>query len=276
MGDKVVGTADGSFTIWSSEFGESYHSVSAGALEESLKKFLIPSHLLFKPNKEVKILEVGFGLGYNFTVSVVHLLRNSPNTEIHYVAFEKEINPLIGELSLPEPYGDFYERLKEQLLKGRTLIEIDSVRLEILLGDARRKVRALKETFDAVYHDAFSPRRNPELWTFEFFRELKRLLRKDGWLVTYSTALPVRRALKEVGFKIFNTKPVGRRSPGTAATISGKPLKESEIYPLSPKEERKLEISPKAVSFRDPCLCLSRKEILNRYLLEVSKRERSF
>ncbi len=275
MEDKIVRTADGSFTIWSTEFGESYHSISAGALEESLKKFLIPSHLLFKAKKKVKILEVGFGLGYNFTVSAIHLLKTFPNIEIHYLAFEKEINPLIGKITLPDPYREFYEELKRQLLKGQTVIKISSVRLEILLGDARKRVKALDENFDAIYHDAFSPRKNPELWTLEFFAELKRLLENDGWLTTYSIALPVRRALKELGFKIFNTEPVGRRSPGTAATISAKPLEGSRLYPLSPKEEKKLEISPKAVPFRDPCLCLSRKEIMNKYLWEVEEKKKS-
>jgi len=270
--DKVVKTADGTSTVWSSEFGESYHSVSAGAVEESLKKFLIPSHLLYTAQylDEVQLLEVGFGLGYNFTVTAYHFLKKFPTKKLHYVAFERRINPLVGLLELPQPYGEIYNELKRQLLEGKTEITIGNVRLILLLGDARKRVKELKGSFNAIYQDAFSPKRNPELWTLDFFRELKGLMDPKGWLVTYSTALPVRKALKELGFKIFNTEPLGRRSPGTAASLEAQPQEGFRIYPLSPKEERKLLTSPKAVPYRDPCLCLGREEILNRYLKEVS------
>ncbi len=272
--DKLVETADGSKTVWSSEFGESYHSVSAGALEESLKKFLLPSHLPFlaENRREVSILEVGFGLGYNLTVSAIYLLKKFPDLKIRYVGLEKAINPLMERLKLPEPYGEFYEKLKENLFKGKTEFEVGPVKVSILLGDARRRILEIGETFDAVYHDAFSPKRNAELWTLHFLERIKRLLKKEGFWVSYSTALPVRKALFELGFRIFSTEPVGRRSPGTAATLEGKVLCK-RVKPPTEKEKRKLETSPKAVPYLDPCLCLPREEILRNYLKEVSKRE---
>ena len=274
---KKVETADGTFTLWHPLFEESYHSVSAGALEESIKKFLIPSQLplLAKEKDEINLLEVGFGLGYNLVATYVTLLKVNPNLKIHYVGFERELSPLLEELKLPEPYGGIYERIKENLLKGKDEFEIDQLRVKILYGDARKRVKELEgEKFDAVYHDAFSPRKNTELWTLEFLREIKNLLTEEGFWVSYSTALPVRRALFELGFKIYNTLPVGRRSPGTAATLKGIP-RDERTYPLTPKEREKLFKSPKAVPFRDPCLCLPREEIWNNYQKEVLERSRS-
>ena len=274
---KKVETADGTFTLWHPLFEESYHSVSAGALEESIKKFLIPSQLplLAKEKDEINLLEVGFGLGYNLVATYVTLLKVNPNLKIHYVGFERELSPLLKELKLPEPYGGIYERIKENLLKGKDEFEIDQLRVKILYGDARKRVKELEgEKFDAVYHDAFSPRKNTELWTLEFLREIKNLLTEEGFWVSYSTALPVRRALFELGFKIYNTLPVGRRSPGTAATLKGIP-RDERTYPLTPKEREKLFKSPKAVPFRDPCLCLPREEIWNNYQKEVLERSRS-
>ncbi len=274
---KKVETADGTFTLWHPLFEESYHSVSAGALEESIKKFLIPSQLplLAKEKDEINLLEVGFGLGYNLVATCVTLLKVNPNLKIHYVGFERELSPLLKELKLSEPYGGIYERLKENLLKGKDEFEIDQLRVKILYGDARKRVKELEgEKFDAVYHDAFSPRKNTELWTLEFLREIKSLLTEEGFWVSYSTALPVRRALFELGFKIYNTLPVGRRSPGTAATLKGIP-RDERTYPLTPKEREKLFKSPKAVPFRDPCLCLPREEIWNNYQKEVLERSRS-
>jgi len=274
---KKVETADGTFTLWHPLFEESYHSVSAGALEESIKKFLIPSQLplLAKEKDEINLLEVGFGLGYNLVATCVTLLKVNPNLKIHYVGFERELSPLLKELKLSEPYGGIYERIKENLLKGKDEFEIDQLRVKILYGDARKRVKELEgEKFDAVYHDAFSPRKNTELWTLEFLREIKNLLTEEGFWVSYSTALPVRRALFELGFKIYNTLPVGRRSPGTAATLKGIP-RDERTYPLTPKEREKLFKSPKAVPFRDPCLCLPREEIWNNYQKEVLERSRS-
>ena len=267
MDFKKIETADGSYTLYHPKFKESYHSVSAGAVEESLKKFLIPSQLLEKAKdlKEVSILEVGFGLGYNLTVAAVELLEKNPNLKIRYFGFEKEINPLLESLKLPKPYGEFYEKLKREVLKGNLNFPIGNVEINILLGDARKEIENLKGLkFDAVFHDAFSPKRNPELWTLEFLEKLKELLKEEGFWVSYSTALPVRKSLYLLGFKIYNTKPVGRKSPGTAATLKGKPLNES-VYPLTQKEFEKLLTSPRAIPYRDPCLCLEREEILNRY-----------
>jgi len=114
---KKVTTADGSFTLYHPLFGESYHSVSAGAIEESLKKFLLPSNLLWKAKRqnEIYLLEVGFGLGYNLAVTAVKLKEVNPTLKIHYFGLEYHLVPLIGELKLPPPYGEFYEKLKENV-----------------------------------------------------------------------------------------------------------------------------------------------------------------
>jgi len=264
MGFKKVKTADGSYTIYHPGFGESYHSVSAGAVEESFKKFLLPSQLLERTDNlgEISILEVGFGLGYNLAVAVVKLLERKPSLKIRYIAFEKEINPLIEDLELPEPYNRFYGELKTKVLNGEREFFIGNAEVKILLGDARKRVGELKGfKFDAIFHDAFSPKRNPELWTLDFLEKLKGLIKGEGFWVSYSTALPVRKALYLLGFKLFNTKPVGRKSPGTAATLKGEPVNGS-VYPLTQREFEKLLKSPKAVPYRDPCLCLDREEIL--------------
>ena len=270
---KKVETADGSYTLYNPLFGESYHSVSAGALRESLEKFLLPSQLVERIKREdlkkVSILEIGFGLGYNLVITLHHLLEINPNIELRYVSLDREITPLIGNLKLPDPYGELYERIKTHLREGKTSFSIGRSKIEILLGEARKTVQTLKgKKFDAVYHDAFSPKRNAELWTLEFLGKLKNLLHERGFWVSYSTALPVRRALYELGFKIYSTRPIGRRSPGTAATLSGEPLNDY-ILSLTDREREKILLSPKAKPYRDPCLCLPREEILKNYLREV-------
>lgn len=277
-GFKRVVTADGSITLYNPRFGESYHSVSAGAKTESVEKFLKPSQLPERVRKgelsSVSLLEVGFGLGYNLVVTLYHLWGIDPNIEVRYAAFELSLTPLLWELQLPDPYGELYKELKSRLREGKRSFTLGGGKayIELLMGDARKRIEDLKgESFNAIYHDAFSPKRNPELWTLEFLGKLKGLLEPKGFWVTYSTALPVRRALYELGFKIFSTRPVGRKSPGTAATIAGEPLNDY-LLPLTEREREKILSSPKAKPFRDPCLCLPPGEILENYLKGVEQK----
>ena len=75
--------------------------------------------------------------------------------------------------------------------------------IEVFLGDAREYVRNFENRFDIVYQDAFSPSSNPTLWTKEYFSDIKRGIKKDGLLTTYSIALATRLALYENGFLIY-------------------------------------------------------------------------
>ena len=74
--------------------------------------------------------------------------------------------------------------------------------------------------FDFLFLDAFSPDKNPELWTFEFIASLKRLLNPRGCLATYSSAYPFLGALHLNGFHIFESAPFGRKRGGTVASLS--------------------------------------------------------
>ena len=54
-------TADGSYTFFSEEFGESFHSIQ-GAKEEALLKFVEPCQLVQKAQQPVlRLLDVCYG-----------------------------------------------------------------------------------------------------------------------------------------------------------------------------------------------------------------------
>ena len=67
-------TNDGSVGLFSPEADDIYHS-TYGALTESFEKFIIPSGIknFIENNKEIKILDVCFGIGYN-TKSFLQIL----------------------------------------------------------------------------------------------------------------------------------------------------------------------------------------------------------
>ncbi|MFN3787380.1 MAG: MnmC family methyltransferase, partial [Sulfurihydrogenibium azorense] len=107
--------------------------------------------------------------------------------------------------------------------------------------------------------DPFSPKVNTEMWTLDLFKVVKNLMTDKAILATYSASLPVRKGLIEAGFKIGLVEPVGRRSPSTVATIKG------DIPELPEKEKQRLETSPLAKPYLDPCLCKTKEEIVKDY-----------
>jgi len=260
----LVRTEDGSPTLVH-PCGEPYHSITAGAITECREKFLKPSGLLdlAREKNYIRILDVGFGLGYNVAVAVYELRRINPKVGIEIISLEREIPEKLP--ILPEPYREIHEGILSMIPEG----DREGVRLRILLGDARERIRETGDFFaDAVFHDPFSPYKNPELWSLEFLREVKWRMDDRGRWVSYSSALPVRKALLDLGFKVGITKPVGRRRGGTVASIG------ASVRSLPEKERVKLESSPFSVPFRDPDLRNDPLDILIDYRLSVLLRER--
>ena len=84
-------------------------------------------------------------------------------------------------------------------------------RLELLQVDARHA--ALPVSAHAVYHDAFSPDVNAELWESTFLGRLFGALAPGGSLVSYTVKGVVRRRLAALGFEVSKAPgpPGGKR-----------------------------------------------------------------
>lgn len=205
---KVV-TGDGSLTFYNGAYGETYHSIS-GAEEEALKKYAEVCHEQLQRN--VRILDVCFGLGYNTAAAL-----DAAQGTIEVVGLENDevILQKIQELS---PRFGTYALIKQcAQKKGRVVME-KKVTLKIMLGDARETIKRLnKDYFDVVFFDPFSPKKCPELWTEEFFRDVVSVMKKGGILTTYSCAAVVRENMRHTGFAVKDGPCVGRNAPGTIA-----------------------------------------------------------
>lgn len=204
--ERII-TSDGSVTLYSKEYREYYHTKS-GAIEEAFEKYVKPCNL--KPG--AVILDIGFGLGYNILAAMYSVKK------IRIISLEKDENVLkeVQNINVPgnleTDYGIVKKAAKNLHYKD------DDVEIEIVLGDAVETVKILKERFDAVFLDPFSPLKNPELWTEEFFRDVKSLMKKGAVLATYSYARAVRENLAKAGFIVKDGPIVGRRSPSIIAT----------------------------------------------------------
>lgn len=204
-------TADGSKTLLSERYGQSFHS-DKGALTEARHVFLAASGVAERlaHSQPSRVLEVGFGTGLNFFLTADLALE--AGAALHYVALEQTLLTanVVSNLEyaqhlqtpgLIDAYLSFRRQLPTTVAAGSYVFSYQQVRLELLIGNASEP--ELSETFfDAVYQDAFSPDANPELWTATFFTRLYTALKPGGVLTSYSVKGAVRRTLVALGFEV--------------------------------------------------------------------------
>ena len=214
---RMVQSDDGSFTAYSAEFDEHYHSTKDGALAESLQKHVIPALLHVSFKDEISILDICFGLGFNTLATLYYMKKEGikKRLTIYSPEFDKELIASLKHFQYPEIFLEFKEIIYALSTTGE--YQDESLHVSFYLGDAREFLSTCKHQFDIVFQDAFSPSSNPLLWTKEYFADLKKLMKEDGILTTYSISLATRLALHGNGFSIYLYQPEGCRSSTLAS-----------------------------------------------------------
>lgn len=250
----VVPTDDGSITFFSNDWKEHYHT-KTGARLEAEKKFVEPSRLSEKlKSGDCRLLDVCFGLGNNSLAALCMASGTKHKLDITALEMDKRVVRAAAEFfqCMETDPVDWKKVLSELLQTNQSTI--DNHQLSVQWGDARWLIQGLQnESFDIVFHDPFSSQHCPELWTVEFFQQLYRVMKPDGVLLTYSSALPVRGAMREAGFVIGETHPGHQMGNGT---IAAKRPENIEFSNLGNSDERR------SIPYRDPHLCATSKTIL--------------
>jgi tRNA U34 5-methylaminomethyl-2-thiouridine-forming methyltransferase MnmC len=210
MDFKRVITQDGSITLVHPEFGEAYSSVH-GALMQATELYLNTSGTA--QHRAPQVLEMGFGLGVNFRVTLADCLERG--VRLHYKSIEGfpvAANVLEGVLvplaaAATEIWGQVLWRWQ---LGESFLLESDWGSLEVIMRDFS-DVALPVGWATAVYFDPFSPDANPAPWDAGFLAEVYQCCAPGAMLVTYSVAGTVRRNLARVGFEVSKTPAVGKR-----------------------------------------------------------------
>lgn len=259
-------TADGSFTFFSNEFGETFHS-RWGAREESLMKFVRTAQIQHKAQQPtLRLLDVCYGLGYNTAAALENIWQVNPNCRVELVGLELDSD--VPSSAIDCDLLNIWNHNIIQILTALATshqVKTDRLQATLLIGDARTTIGQVVEEgvlADAIFLDPFSPTKCPQLWTVEFLDKVAKCLKPDGRLATYSCAAAIRTALRAVGLKIGSSAPFGRRSPGTVASFLA-----DDLPPLSKQEEEHLQTKA-AIPYRDRNLCDSTAAILLRRQIE--------
>jgi len=236
---------DGSYTAYSKEYDEHYHSTKDGALHESLVKHVIPAFKIKHNLDEINILDICFGLGFNTLATIYYAKQNNLQTKINIYSpeLDSDLVESLNSFSYPKEFEEYKKIISSLVQSG--FYDDEFLHIEVFLGDARKYILNFEDNkFDVVYQDAFSPSANPILWTKEYFSDIARIMKEDGVLTTYSISLPTRLALYENSFNIYINSGEGYRDATLSSLSKLQELKEVDV-------KHKISCNPDVKPLRD-------------------------
>jgi tRNA U34 5-methylaminomethyl-2-thiouridine-forming methyltransferase MnmC len=201
---------DGSHTVFSEQFGQFFHNPN-GAVAESWHIFFDQSDLRARlmAHEHVRILEIGFGTGLNLLLLCELMAQVGSRSEVLFQSVEAW--PVSPDIVSQFNYSEFLSRFDgasrlvgifEQLGSGPVDTEFtEQVRIRVHRG-LFESMSPVETGFQYVFHDAFSPGVNPELWTTEVFERIRSWCADSAWLTTYCAATRARNAMRDAGWSV--------------------------------------------------------------------------
>ena len=288
-GYKIVQLANGTYSVHSLAERETFHPV-IGPVAEAEALYVKQLNLrerLEKTSGEFIIWDVGLGAGAN-VLTVLRETKNIPS-EIRIVSFDHTIEPLKFAASHAENLGyfaDYETPVRKFIEDGRFNFanEKQTVNWEFHLGDfprllvhllncrSRREETLIKTALGtekaksesphvdsyelvipaphAILFDAFSPAKNPAMWTLPLFTNLFRLLdpQRPCAMPTYSRATMLRVTLLLAGFFVGVGHATGEKEETTIAANTLELLEE----PLGKKWLERVRNSKSAEPMHQP------------------------
>lgn len=250
---QLVELANGEKTLFSASYGEKMHPGLGPRAEAELLyvRQLGICERLANTSGEFVIWDVGLGAAAN-VIATLRAAREIPG-KLRIFSFDNTDEPLAFALSNAEAlrYPAGYENQLAELLRQRRTAFRDvrlSVEWDFHLGDfpswlttqvvgraasrdaqalslpARGDVRTSKELHapHAIFYDAFSPAKNPAMWTLPVFQNLFYALdpKRPCVLTTYSRSTLLRTTLLLAGFYVGAGHATGLKEETTVAATA--------------------------------------------------------
>src|SRR6267142_5087837 len=236
-GYKLVKLASGVHSVHSLAHQETFHPVIGPVAEAKalyVRQLELPKRLQGHAGEFV-IWDVGLGAAAN-ALTVLRETREI-GASVRLVSFDNTIEPLKFALEHQDSLGYLadYEEQIESLLREKQVAFVNGkqcVKWEIHLADFPKFVgRPESDTLPkphAVMFDAFSPAKNPEMWTQPLFANVFRLLdpKRPCALPTYSRSTMLRVTLLLAGFFVGVGHATGEKTETTIAANTLKLLAE--------------------------------------------------
>lgn len=232
---QMVQLANGEKTLFSASYGEKMHPGLGPAAEAEIlyvRQLKLCERLsqVQANGNEFVIWDIGLGAAAN-AIAALRATREIPGC-LHLVSFDNTIEPLTFALENAAALGYVagYEQPIRTLLKDRQ-VKFDNGKLkvhwEFYLGDfPERLCESLPDASfgapHAIFYDAFSPAKNPAMWTLPVFENLFKALdaSRSCALTTYSRSTFIRATLLLAGFYVGAGHATGMKEETTIAANS--------------------------------------------------------
>jgi tRNA U34 5-methylaminomethyl-2-thiouridine-forming methyltransferase MnmC len=227
---QLVQLRNGAFAVYSADYDEKMHpglGPAAEAEELHVKQLRIRERLANGAGEFV-VWDIGLGAGAN-ALTLLKLTRDIQRP-LRLISFDDTSGFLEFALQHVDrlPYLSGFENACRTLLQSSSVRMHDAVRGDVrwdfVRGDfpawiACRASVATVPSPDAVMFDAFSPARNPTMWTLPMFRNLYAALdpRRPCNLSTYSRSTMVRATLLLAGLFVGRGFATGMKEETTVA-----------------------------------------------------------
>ncbi|UWR02471.1 tRNA (5-methylaminomethyl-2-thiouridine)(34)-methyltransferase MnmD [Ruegeria conchae] len=201
----------------SDRFDDPYYSLQNG-LEETRHVFLAGNNLPVRFAPGFHIAELGFGTGLNLLTVWSAWEAAGQTTPLRFTSFEAypmAPDDMARALAAFPEVTPWAERFLNAW-NGQKCV-LDTLHLEVMVGDARETLPNWDDTADAWFLDGFSPAKNPELWGADLMQQVADHTAQDGTAATYTAAGFVRRGLSDAGFEVTRTPGFGRKRHMTRA-----------------------------------------------------------
>ncbi|HMP82915.1 MAG TPA: MnmC family methyltransferase [Verrucomicrobiota bacterium] len=264
----IVKLSSGSFAIRSQAYAETMHP-GLGPVAEAESLYVSQLNLrqrIAAHTGEFVVWDVGLGAAAN-ALTLLRLTHDS-RCPLRLISFDNTSAPLdfaiqhASELVYPQGHES---HLKELSARHHLTFDTGSRRVDwkLVLADFPSFVTmpeaAAMTKPHAILYDAFSPARNPAMWTQSVFNNLFGLLdsSRPCSLTTYSRSTLVRVSMLLAGFFVGRGRPTGLKEETTVAAndllLLDEPLdarwleraaKSTSAEPLTHDEYRRAPLSP--------------------------------
>jgi hypothetical protein len=276
---QLVPLAHGGKTLFSASYGEKMHPGLGPSAEAELLyvRQLKIRERLQNHRGEFVIWDVGLGAAANAIASLRAVRETSG--ELRLVSFDNTTEPLEFALKNAGSLGyiaGYEDNLNALLRDGRVSFTDGSLKVNwtFQLGDfpswLERRTSAAPVPH-AIFYDAFSPAKNPAMWTLPVFQNLTRVLdpARPCALTTYSRSTMIRATLLLAGFFVGVGHATGMKEETTIAANSPELINE-------PLDARWLERAGRSDSAEPLCEPVYSRSSLSPSLMEKLRQHPQF
>ena len=228
IGD-LLSTGDGTLTLRHPEHQESYHS-KAGAGTEARHLYIEASGLRKQLTKRqpITILDVGLGLGYNALSTIEAWQQTRQPQSVTLLSLECDASLVDALVSSEIPWSkgwlDSWRQAAAALHRQNqtnysAVFNHESgaeLTWHIHLAPAEQidfleltQQLQLRQPFDYIWQDPFSPTNNPTMWSIRWFTKLCQASSSHCILMSYSVARSVKDNLTASGWTYARINAVG-------------------------------------------------------------------